>query len=97
MTKHFYGSEEYNYLKQRIFDEFAYIYEKCNADEKFVIEDLLVSVMHHLSRKNNPNMNHSLMMVIDRALEDICINLREHPNYEMYISGLIQRIELAKY
>jgi hypothetical protein len=37
------------------------------------------------------------MMVIDRVLEDIFINLSWQPNYVLYISGLIQRIELAKY
>ncbi len=97
MKNNFYGSEEQKYLNQKILDEFAYMYEKCGADEKFVIEDMLVAVIQNLSRRGNPNMNHSLMMVIDRVLEDICINLREQPNYGIYISGLIQRIELAKY
>ncbi len=97
MKNNFYGSEEQKYLNQRILDEFAYMYEKCSADEKFVIEDMLVTVIQNLSSKGNPNMNHSLMMVVDRVLEDICVNLRDQPNYELYISGLIQRIEMAKY
>jgi len=96
MSESYYGNEEYWIFKGRIKDEFAYLAKKISDDETFLIEDILFEVIRDLLALKRKRLNHSMMMVIDRALTPVCRSLRDDEMYRTYISSIIQRIEMAQ-
>ena len=89
--------EEYYTYKKRIRDEFAYLANKIPASNDFLIGDILVEVVRDILDLERDSLNHGMMQVIDKALEGVCVSVKNSEIYPSYISSLLHRIEMAKY